>query len=90
MNLYSDKKDAADVADEHARVFAKLQREDNAKFNAARDLETGIEDALTRLRECIALRHKACMDYVRAEIVDLCESIRDKRETLRTRYADYV
>ena len=88
--LYSDKKDAADMADEHARVFAELQREDSAKFNAARALETDIEDGLTRLRECIALRHKVCMDYVRDEIVDLCATIRDKRETLRTRYADYV
>lgn len=88
--LYSDKKDAADRADEHARVFADNAREDNAKFNAARDLETDIEDGLTRLRECIALRHKACMDYVRDEIVELCEAIRDKRETLRTEYADYV
>ena len=88
--LYSDKKDAADRADEHARVFAELQREDNAKWTAARHLETDIEDGLTRLRECIALRHKACMDYVRDEIVELCKTIRDKRETLRIEYADYV
>lgn len=88
--IYNNEQDAAQAADSHAEIFADIQREDNAKLNAARDLENDIEDAFTRLRECLALRHRACMAYVRDEIAELCETIRDKRETLKTDYGDYV
>jgi hypothetical protein len=88
--LHDDSDDAARCADSHAEHFADKQREDNARFNAARTLECEIDDALTRLRECIALRHRQCMAYVRDEIAELCQAIRDKRETLQTEYADYV
>jgi hypothetical protein len=88
--LYSDNTEAARAADSHAEYFADIERENNRKWNAARDIETAIDEKLTRLRECIALRHKACMDYVRGEIADICEAIRSNRETLETEYADYV
>lgn len=88
--LYADEMDAARMADEHARIFAEIEREENTKFNAARDIESDIDDALHRLRECLAMRHRACLAYVRDEIRELCETIRDKRETLATEYADYV
>lgn len=88
--VFSDESDAARMADEHARVFAETAREDNAKFTAARELETDIEDQLQRLRECLVLRHKVCMAHVRDEIAELCADIRRSRETLRTDYANHI
>lgn len=88
--VYADSSDAARMADNHAERFADMQREDNEKWETARTLEIDIEDALTRLRECLALRHRQCMTYVRDEITELCETIRDKRETLAADYAQYI
>lgn len=88
--VFTEEEEAARFADGRAEWFADQAREDNAKFNAARDLETEIEDGLTRLRECIALRHRACMEYVREEAREIIETIRQARETLRTDYADFI
>lgn len=88
--VFTDENDAARAADSHAESFAETCREDNAKFNAARDLETENENAFTRLRECITLRHSKCMAYVRDEIPDLIETIRANRETLKTEYAEFI
>lgn len=85
--VFTDETDAAYMASEHARVFADVAREDSERFEAAQALETGIEENLRRLRECIALRHRECMGYVREEVAELCESIRTARETLRTDFA---
>lgn len=87
--VFSDEGEAANMADEHARTYAETCMEDSEKQDAARELETGIEDKLQRLRECIALRHKACMRYVRDEIAQLCEVIRENRETLHRDFAEY-
>lgn len=89
-DLYSSPEDAARDADHYAERFADQSREDSYRCNEARDLETKIDDGLTRLRECIALRHRTCMGYARDEIRDLCETIRQARETLRTDYANYI
>lgn len=89
LDVFDSAEDAARMADVHARVFAEAQREYNAKWNKAREIETDIELDKHRLIECIALRHKKCMGYVRDEITRLIESIREKRETLRVEYADY-
>lgn len=89
-DVFSDEKEAARYADSYAEQYAEMAREDNRKFEAARHLENEIETAFTRMRECLALRHRACMSYVRDEIAELCESIRNKRQTLRTEYADYA
>jgi hypothetical protein len=89
-DIFDDETDAAHMSDEHARVFAEMTREDSEKANHAARIGDDIEDALIRLRECMALRHKACMQYVRDEISTLCDSIRQKREELRTDYADYI
>lgn len=88
--VYDDKNDAAQAADDEARRFAEQAQEDDAKYQAARELEDKIEDGLTRLRECIALRNKACMRYVRGEAQQLIENLREWRETLRTEYANYI
>jgi hypothetical protein len=88
--IYSEEGDAAHAADGHAESFAESSREESEKYQAARDLESEIEDSLIRLRECVVLRHRKCMGYVREEIADLIESIRDKRETLATDFKDYL
>ncbi len=87
--VYDNEGDAASAADGHAETYAEVCREDDAKHEEARKLERAIEGNLSRLRECIALRHRACMAYVRDEARDLIEKIQEARESLRTEYADY-
>ncbi len=86
-DVYSDEYDAAKMADEHARIIAESSMEYSIKYDEARKLESDIENAYSRLEECIALRHVACMDYVKDEISELIQTIRDNRETLQNDYA---
>lgn len=88
--VFDDEEDAARMADEHARIFAEAQFEDSEKWETARELESETEDLLTRLRECLALRHRACMAYVRDEARELLEKIRDNRARLNGEFANYV
>lgn len=85
--LFTDEHDCALMSDEHARIVAEAEMEHSQRFNEAQELESKIEDAFSRLRECIVLRHIACMSYVREEISELIETIRNSRETLSTDYA---
>lgn len=90
-DVFDNAQSAAAMADDHARIFAELQQADNAKWNAARDLEIAIEDNLTRLRERIGLRnYRQCKENARIEALELCESIRDMRVSLQTDFADYI
>lgn len=84
--LFTDEHDAALMSDEHARVIAEQEMEHSERWAAATDLESKIEDSFTRLRECLILRHVACMQYVRDEITELIETIRDSREALSTEF----
>lgn len=88
--VFDDEDDAARMADEHASVFAQSAYEDAQRWGEARKIEIEIEDKLTRLRECLALRHNARAFYVRDEARELCETIRTMREQLTTDYADYL
>lgn len=88
--IFSDAETAARMADEHARVFAEDAREDSERAQAAMQLQDENENALIRLRECIALRHRQCMGYVRDEIANLIEQIRANRKRLTGEFADYV
>lgn len=78
------------MADEHARVFAESAREDDEKVHEAVKLTDEVENQLQRLRECVALRHRQCMAYVRDEITEIIADIRENRETLRAEYANYI
>lgn len=89
-DIHDTARDAAIAADSHAESIAEDEREHNERWQAARDLEDKIEESVTRLRECIALRHRECMAYVRDEVRDLVASIRAAREELRTDYADVL
>lgn len=84
--IFDDPADAARAADGHAEQFAESAREHSERFNAADALQSKIDTNLQRLRECVALRHRRCMEYVRDEISELIESIRNDRETLATEY----
>lgn len=85
---YTAEREAAIAADGHAESFAELAREDSEKFDAMQKCEIAIEDDLQRLRECVALRHKKCMTYIREEIGELIESIRANRTELATTFKD--
>jgi hypothetical protein len=87
--VFDNEREAARAADAHAESFAEMACEDSEKWDAARKLENTIEDSLIRLRECLVLRHQQCMSYVRDEVRDLVETIRNARESLRTDYANY-
>lgn len=84
--VFTEDVDAARMADEHARVIGEQESEHAARFNAAQELESKIEDSLQRLRECLALRHRECMGYTREEITELCATLREARETLASDY----
>lgn len=84
--IFDDPADAARAADGHAERLAESEREYSERFNAADALQSKIDTNLQRLRECVALRHRRCMEYVRDEISNLIESIRNDRETLATEY----
>jgi hypothetical protein len=86
--IFDDEKEAARAADGHAERFAEVSREDSEKHHAACKLESRIDDNERRLRECIALRHR--MHYARGEARELIETIREQRETLKTKYRDFL
>lgn len=85
--MYADINEAAHAADSHAESFADKEREHNEKWQAARDIEYKIEIKEKRLIECLALRNKKCMSYIRAEISTICDRLRDMRHVLKTDYA---
>lgn len=88
-DCFNDADDCARTADGYAETFAEKEREYQTIWREARDVEDENENAFTRLRECIALRNRACMNYVRDEIRELCETIRTNRERLAGEFADY-
>lgn len=83
LDVYSEALDAARAADSEAERAAEAECDHNREWQAARDLEDKTEENETRLRECLALRHHTCMEYVRDEARKLCATIRKSRETLR-------
>ena len=85
--VFTEETDAANMADEHARIIGEAESEHAERFQAAKSLEIEIDDSFARLRECLVLRHVKCMAYIKSEILELIESIRDKRETLKTEYS---
>jgi hypothetical protein len=88
--VFADRGEACTYADHYAQVFAEEEVEHDRKCREARDIEDELECAVVRLKECIVLRHQKCMGYIREEIAELVETIRDKRETLKTEYANVL
>ena len=89
-DVFDSERDAERIANEHARVFAEKCLEDSERYAAARQLEQTISDQLHRLRECIALRHIDCMQYVRDEISQIITAVCGMRETLATQYGEFI
>lgn len=87
-DLFDDAKEAARFADGRAEWYAGEEREYQERWQEAQDLNEALSEAFTRLRECLVLRHKKCMTYVRDEIGELTDSIRTMRAKLATDFAD--
>lgn len=86
-DIHDTARDASLMADEHARVIGESEREYRQCWNEARGIESDIEDGLTRLRECLALRNNKCFQSLRDEARDLMNAIRENREKLANDYA---
>lgn len=84
--LYNDTDEAARAADRYAERFAEVVREHDQRWHEARQCEEAEESAVRRLRECLALRHRDCMSYVRAEAHQLVKTIRSRRHQLATEF----
>lgn len=88
--IYDETRECAYAADRNAELMAESERDYQREGDAARDCQDATETALQRLRECLALRNRACMAYVRDEIHELVETIRTNREKLAGEYAQYL
>lgn len=87
--VFDDEDDAARMADEHARVIGEREQEFDQRWQAARDIESKIEDAIKRRTECLLLaRINHSRDAMREEAQDLKEKIENWREELKTDYKD--
>lgn len=89
-DIFEDESDAANMADEHARVFSEACMEDSYKFEECRKLENEEEEAIERLQECLALRHcdKLSKDYAE-EAKKIVERIREIRASLKADYSEF-
>ena len=85
--VFADEKDAAKMADEHARIFAESAREDNERFNAMQDAESEAEEKEQEFKLAFMARHVSA-DH--AELArDALEELRSAREVLARATADY-
>lgn len=89
--IYDDEADAAQAGDSHAKRFAELQRDDDAKFNEARRLENEIEEKTERRKECLLLaRINHRREQMRDEARELRDDIMRARERLNDEFSDYL
>lgn len=87
-HIFDCERAAAYAADEYARDAATEEREWDAHQIEALACQEENEQALARLRECLALRNNPCFTHLRDEVQGLVETLRDTREKLKTEYAD--
>lgn len=88
QQVHESVNDAAVAAFSLAEQYAEVEYAHNERWNEAWKLNDDRDTAMTRLRECIKLRHVACMNYVRSEAGDLVKTIRDITNTLKREYDD--
>lgn len=79
--VFTDDVDAAQMADEHARVFAESEREHSERFRAMSDAESHAESVESDVRNAFAARNVS--SYWR-------QHCRDRIEELRAARADVV
>lgn len=85
--VFTDESDAAQTADEHARVFAESEFEDNARFEAMTLAENEAEEKEQEFKLAFMARH------VSAEHLELArealEELRSARDVLSSATRDY-
>ena len=85
--VFTDENDAAEMADEHARIFAESAREDSERFNAMQDAESEAEEKEKEFKLAFMARHVSA-DH--AELArDALEELRSARDVLASATADY-
>jgi len=85
--VHDDERDAARMADEHARVFAELAREDDERFQAMVRAEDAVGETLRQLRKFWPARHVSA--EFRADVRELIERLRTRRLELHVATRDY-
>jgi len=84
-HIYDDENDAARAADEHARIQADKEREQDQRYNDACNLAHDVEMLKTDVAELFPMRHHG---RARRELAQTIETMRTKRATLASEYAD--
>lgn len=88
--IYTCEREAVYSADHHAETLAETEREYSENWNKAQELRDDLSDKLERLRECLTLRNNPCFVKARREVSGLIETIREIREDLSGKYAEFV
>ena len=78
--VHDDERDAADTADEHARVFAERNCEYNEKIREADEVENKIEETNSALRKALALRNDKRFPDAREEAAEYIAQLRELNE----------
>lgn len=88
--LFDNEKDAARMADEHARVIGEQESEYNAHWHEAQDLADSIEEQKRDVARRFALRHRdgfdSASDYREMEYA--IKQLRKDKERLKDNYSD--
>ena len=82
--IYTEEREAATAADDHARIYAERESDYQARWSAAERLRDQREEAERRLRELLALRHDPDFPYARDEALGCLERIRKASRELAT------
>lgn len=82
--VFKDLTDAANAADDEAERVAEDEKEYSEMWRAARNLADDIEALESDIKELIPMRHHA---RARRELCRAIESVREKRDTLKSDYS---
>ena len=89
LEVHPDAKSAAASADHEAQHYAEQEREHNERWNEAQEIKSEIEEGKQQIARLFALRNHASLgDDARAELADVIENVRAKRDTLADDYSD--
>jgi hypothetical protein len=92
-NIFHDQKEAAQMADEHARVVAEHEQEYDQRWQEANQIGEKMDDAKKRRTECLILARSYALDSpfrneYRGEAAELKTKISDWRWELTHSYKD--
>jgi hypothetical protein len=86
--VYTDEKQAARAADHEAQRTAEDEKEYDESYQAASQLRDDMEQKLVRVRELIVMRNLCGFEYVRDELRNELQAVRDMRAKLKNDYSD--